>query len=128
MMYKTILIGALLAGSMQEAWGMDDVYKKADELRKRIQNSIQEMEREAQEKIDAVSNFHALIGPHSQLIATEPEFAQVREQMPELNEALKKCEEYKIGVGTVAASTATSLTKEFETAMQQYQARINSKN
>lgn len=128
MNYKTMLVSILLAGPMQHAWGMDDVNKKAEELRKRIQNTIQEMEQEAQAKADAVSSFQALIGPHSQIIASEPEFAEVREKMPQFHEALEECKKYKIGVGTIAAKTATSLTKDFEIAMQQYQARINNKN
>jgi hypothetical protein len=129
MNYKKIIISALLAASIEHAWGMeDDLQQRANKLRDRIQSSIQELQKEYQAKVDAVSKCEALMRPNIQIINIEPEFAEVRIKMLELEKELKESEKYKIGIGTVAANTATSLTKDFEIAMQQYQTRVGNNN
>jgi hypothetical protein len=127
--YKMMMMMCtLFVGTMQTARGMeDDVQQRADELRKKIQNTVQEMEKEAQAKADAFLNLEALIRPNAQIIATESEFTEVKAEVSAFYQQLKKSKNVGI-IGTAEADKATSLVKKIEIAIQQYQARINSKN
>ncbi len=127
MNYKTMLLCAVIGASMQNAWGMDELQKRAEEVRKKIIDlRTKIVNEEITQRTSGMLKLEGLVRQNSTIICNEPEFATIRPKLAAFHKTLKESDSADINYEM--ASTATALANEFEAALKEYQENRNVTN